>query len=173
MPPSSKPNPIPTTEQASQIRLLVLDVDGVMTDGRLYFDADGQETKVFHVRDGYGIKQVMRHGIEVAVISGRKSKAVEVRLAELGIEHVRLGQDTKIDALRSITEFLDIPMENVACMGDDLPDLPLLEAAGLGIAVADAHPALLAGADWRTKLVGGKGCVREVCDFLVEARHES
>ena len=108
--------PIPTKEQASRIQLLVLDVDGVMTDGRLYFEADGQEAKVFHVRDGYGIKQVLRLGIEVAVISGRKSKAVEVRMAELGIKHVRLGQDTKLDALLTITELLDIPMENVVAM---------------------------------------------------------
>lgn len=162
--------PIPTKEHASRIQLLVLDVDGVMTDGHLHFDADGRETKVFHVRDGYGIKRVMRLGIEVAVISGRKSQAVEMRMAELGIKHVRLGQDTKLDALLAITELLDVPMTNVACMGDDLPDLPLLEAAGLGIAVADAHQDLLAGADWCTQLDGGQGCVREVCDFLIEAR---
>lgn len=170
MPPSTQPNSVPTKKQASQIQLLVLDVDGVMTDGRLYFDANGQEAKVFHVRDGFGIKQVMKLGIEVAVISGRKSKAVEVRMAELGIKHVKLGQEKKIDALLAITEFLDVPMENVACLGDDLPDLPLIEAAGLGIAVADAHSTLLASADWCTQLVGGRGCVREVCDFLVEAR---
>jgi len=161
---------LPTKEQAARIQLLVLDVDGVMTDGRLYFDAEGQEAKVFHVRDGYGIKQLMRLGIEVAVISGRKSKAVEMRMAELGIKHVRLGQETKLDAFLALTEMLDVPMENVACMGDDLPDLPLVEAAGLGIAVADAHPNLLTNADWCTQLVGGQGCVREVCDFLIEAR---
>jgi len=161
--------PTPAKEQVLRIQLLVLDIDGVMTDGRLYFDADGQEMKVFHVRDGYGIKQVMSLGIEVAVISGRKSKAAEARMADLGIKHVRLGQDTKLDALLAITESLDVPMENVACLGDDLPDLPLLTAAGLGIAVADAHPTLLARADWCTQLAGGQGCVREVCDLLVEA----
>jgi 3-deoxy-D-manno-octulosonate 8-phosphate phosphatase (KDO 8-P phosphatase) len=161
---------MPTKEHASRIQLLVLDVDGVMTDGRLYFDADGREAKVFHVRDGYGIKQVMRLGIEVAVISGRKSKAVEVRMAELGIKHVRLGQENKLDALLAITELLDVPMKNVACLGDDLPDLPLLETAGLGIAVADGHQNLRASADWCTQLDGGQGCVREVCDFLIEAR---
>jgi len=148
----------------------VLDVDGVMTNGRLYFDADGREMKVFHVRDGYGIKQVMKLGIEVAVISGRQSKAVEARMAELNIKHVRLGQEIKLDALLTITELLDVPMQNVACMGDDLPDLPLIEAAGLGIAVADAHPKLLTIADWCTELGGGQGCVREVCDRLMRAR---
>jgi len=167
---SAKQETTPTKAQASRIQLLVLDVDGVMTDGRLYFDAEGQETKVFHVRDGYGIKQVMRLGIQVAVISGRKSKAVEVRMAELDIKHVKLGQDPKLDALLAIIENLDIPMENVACMGDDLPDLPLIEAAGLGIAVADAHPALSAKANWCTRLNGGQGCVREVCDLIVESR---
>lgn len=125
MPTASKQ--APPKEQALRIQLLVLDVDGVMTDGRLYFDANGQETKVFHVRDGYGIKQVMRLGIEVAVISGRRSKAVEVRMTELKIKHVRLGQTNKLGALLSITELLGIPMENVACIGDDLPDLPLME----------------------------------------------
>lgn len=160
----------PTNEQAARVQLLVLDVDGVMTDGRLYFDADGQEAKVFHVRDGYGIKQVMKLGIEVAVISGRRSKAVERRIAELEIKHAMLGRETKLDALLAITESLGIPMKNVACMGDDLPDLPLLEAAGLGIAVADADPALLAIAGWRTELRGGQGCVREVCDRLARAR---
>ena len=166
---SNLPN-IPSKEQALRVQLLVLDVDGVMTDGRLYFDAEGKETKVFHVRDGYGIKEVMKIGMEVAVISGRKSKAVEARMAELGIKHVRLGQETKLDALIAITDLLDVPMENVACVGDDLPDLPIMNAAGLGIAVADGHPTLLGSADWCTQLVGGQGCVREVCDFLVDAR---
>ena len=169
MAPSNLPN-IPSKEQALRVQLLVLDVDGVMTDGRLYFDAEGKETKVFHVRDGYGIKEVIKMGMEVAVISGRKSKAVEARMAELGIKHVRLGQETKLDALIAITDLLDVPMENVACVGDDLPDLPIMNAAGLGIAVADAHPTLLGSADWCTQLVGGQGCVREVCDFLVDAR---
>jgi len=160
----------PTDDQVSGIQLLVLDVDGVMTDGRLYFDAAGQEAKVFHVRDGYGIKQVMELGIEVAVISGRRSKALEARIGELNITHAMLGQETKLEALTTITDLLAIPMINVACMGDDLPDLPLLDAAGLGIAVADAHPDLLRIADWCTQLGGGQGCVREVCDRLVQAK---
>lgn len=165
-----KPNREPTEEQAARVSLLVLDVDGVMTDGRLYFDANGEEAKVFHVRDGFGIKQIMKTGIAVAVISGRRSKAVERRIAELNIEHARLGQEDKLDALVEISDSLGIPMNEIACMGDDLPDLPLLEAAGLGIAVADAHPELLAIADWHTQLAGGHGCVREVCDRLIQSK---
>ena len=167
---SDQSNHEPTHDQTANVRLLVLDVDGVMTDGRLYFDANGEEAKVFHVRDGFGIKQLMKTGIAVAVISGRRSKAVERRITELNIEHARLGQENKLDALVEICSMLDIPMRNVACMGDDLPDLPLLQAAGLGIAVADAHPGLLAVADWCTNLAGGQGCVREVCDRLMQSK---
>jgi len=157
-------------EQAAGIRLLVLDVDGVMTDGGLYYDADGRETKVFNVKDGYGIKAVAAIGITVAVISGRRCKAVEMRTAELNIKYVSFSQDDKLAALNAIVEQLNVPMEAVACVGDDVPDLPILIAAGLGIAVADAHPDVLAAADWCTRLNGGKGAVREVCDLLIAAR---
>jgi 3-deoxy-D-manno-octulosonate 8-phosphate phosphatase (KDO 8-P phosphatase) len=164
--------PVKTTapEQAAGIRLLVLDVDGVMTDGSLYYDADGREAKVFNVRDGHGIKAVAAAGIEVAVISGRRSKSVETRTAELNIRYVSLGQNDKLKALQEIVDQLGVPMEAVACVGDDVPDLPIIQAAGLGVAVADAHPDVLAQADWRTQLNGGKGAVREVCDLLIAAR---
>ena len=142
-----------------------------MTDGRLHYDAQGREAKVFHVHDGHGIKQVMRAGIEVAVISGRCSKAVETRVAELGISHARLGLETKSEAFTEITAQLEISPEAVACIGDDEPDLPIMQAAGIGIAVADAQPAVLERADWRTARGGGHGAVREVCDALLAARH--
>jgi len=148
----------------------VLDVDGVMTDGRLHYDAQGREAKVFHVHDGHGIKQVMRAGIEVAVISGRHSKAVETRMAELGIKHVRLGQEIKREAFAEIIAQLGIPLEATACVGDDEPDLPIMQAAGLGIAVADAQPIVLQQADWCTTRPGGRGAVREVCDALIAAQ---
>lgn len=141
-----------------------------MTDGRLHYDAQGHEAKVFHVHDGHGIKQVMRAGIEVAVISGRRSKAVETRVTELGISHVRLGQENKSEALAEITTQLAIMPEAVACIGDDEPDLPIMQTAGLGIAVADAQPVVLEKADWRTSRGGGRGAVREVCDALLAAR---
>ena len=148
----------------------MLDVDGVMTDGQLHYDAQGREAKVFHVHDGHGIKRVMQTGIEVAVISGRQSLAVETRMAELGIQHVRLGQKNQSDALAEITAQLDIPYDAVACVGDDEPDLPILLAAGLGIAVADAQPIVLQQADWCTSRSGGRGAVREVCDALIAAQ---
>jgi len=160
----------PPAEKLATIRLLVLDVDGVMTDGQLHYDAQGHEAKVFHVHDGYGIKQVMQAGIEVAVISGRSSTAVAARMAELGIRHFRLGKQTKVEAFTEITNRLDIPPEAVACVGDDVPDLPIMQRAGLGIAVANAQPAVLEQADWQTSRHGGHGAVREVCDALVEAQ---
>jgi len=160
----------PSAERLAAIRLLVLDVDGVMTDGQLHYDAQGHEAKVFHVHDGHGIKQVMRAGIEVAVISGRNSTAVETRMVELGIQHVRLGQKTKSEAFAEITAQLGIPPEAVACVGDDEPDLPIMQAAGLGIAVANAQPVVLEQADWRTSRCGGRGAVREVCDALIAAQ---
>ena len=161
---------VPAPDALAAIRLLVLDVDGVMTDGRLHYDAQGREAKVFHVHDGHGIKQAMRAGIEIAVISGRRSAAVKARLAELGIEHVRLGQETKSRAFTDLTTRLDIPPEACACMGDDEPDLPIMQAAGIGIAVANAHPTVRGQADWQTALGGGQGAVREVCDALIAAR---
>ena len=161
---------IPADEILAAIRLLVLDVDGVMTDGRLHYDAQGREAKVFHVHDGHGIKRAMRAGIEIAVISGRHSKAVETRMTELGIEHVRLGQENKSEAFTEITAQLGIAPEIVACVGDDEPDLPIMQTAGLGIAVADAQPVVRERADWCTTRGGGRGAVREVCDLLIAAR---
>lgn len=112
----------------------------------------------------------MRAGIEVAVISGRRSIAVETRLAELGIQHVRLGQASKSEAFAEITAQLGIPPEAAACIGDDEPDLPIMRTAGLGIAVADAQPIVLEQADWCTARTGGHGAVREVCDALIAAQ---
>lgn len=157
-------------QQASHIRLLVLDVDGVLTDGRLQYDAEGRECKVFHVRDGYGIRRLIESGVEVALISGRKSKPVETRAAELGIGHVHLGISDKLPTLQQLTAKLGVEMEAVACVGDDVPDMPCLRAAGLAIAVADAHSDLDAVADWHTHQGGGMGAVREVCDLLLDAR---
>lgn len=155
---------------AAQIRLLVLDVDGVLTDGRLYYDANGHETKSFHVRDGYGIQRVLAAGLLVAVISGRSSGAAAARLAELRVPHVFLGRNDKLRVLAELLAELGVPMASVACIGDDVTDLPIMRAAGLGITVADAHPDVLVAADWITGAVGGQGAVREVCDLLLAAR---
>ena len=155
---------------AAKIRVLVLDVDGVLTDGRLQFDAKGREFKVFHARDGYGIRRALDAGLEVAIISGRKSVAVEKRADELGIRHVYLGIDDIPWALAALLVKTGYEWEQVACVGDDVPDLECMRRAGLAIAVADAHTALDAVSDWHTTLGGGLGAVREVCDLLLTAQ---
>lgn len=155
---------------AARIRLLVLDVDGVLTDGRLHYDADGREAKSFHVRDGYGMHQLMKAGVEIAVISGRPSQAAAARMTELGVRHVALGRNDKLAAFQEIATRLQIAPDRVACMGDDEPDLPVLQRVALPVAVADAHPRVLAATPWRTRLPGGTGAVRELCDLLLAAR---
>ena len=149
------------------IRLLVLDVDGVLTDGRLYFGPRGEALKVFHVRDGFGLAQLRRAGIAVAVISGRRSPMVAVRCRELGIEHVHQGIADKLPVFKRLCARLKVTPAACACIGDDLPDLPLLRAAGASFAVADAHPAVRRAAGRVTRLPGGSGAVREVCDLLL------
>lgn len=157
-------------ELAMQVRLLVLDVDGVMTDGRLWFGPDGEVMKAFHVRDGVGIKAVLGAGIEVAIISGRRSAAVERRAAELGIRHVRQGCDNKALALRELLAELDIGAKDAACVVDDTPDLPMMAIVAFPIAVADAHPDVIAAARHVTGAAGGHGAVREACDMLLDGR---
>ena len=157
-------------ERASRIRLLVLDVDGVLTDGRLYLSAAGEELKVFHVRDGSGLVAAQRAGIAVAIISGRDSAAVTRRAAELGIRHVRQGVSDKGAELDRLLAELGVAAEHAACVGDDTPDLPMLRRAGLAVAVADAHPALREAAHWTTPSNGGLGAVRDVCDLLLSTR---
>lgn len=152
------------------IRLLVLDVDGVMTDGRLLYGADGEALKVFHVRDGLGLKRLIHAGVQVAVLSGRRSAAVDARCRELGIAHVEQGCDDKVAALKRICAALDIrPGE---CLGvvDDTTDLPLMQTVGVAVAVADAHPQVLRVAHRVTERPGGAAAVREVCDWLLAAR---
>jgi 3-deoxy-D-manno-octulosonate 8-phosphate phosphatase (KDO 8-P phosphatase) len=157
-------------EAAERIRLLVLDVDGVLTDGRLWFGADGEALKVFHVRDGAGIKALQAAGVTVALLSGRESPAVARRAAELGVRHVRQGADNKAAAFRQLLIELGIPQDCSACLVDDTPDLPLMALVALPIAVADAHPDVIAAAHHVTRARGGHGAVREVCDLLIEAR---
>jgi len=158
------------TGKGVSIRLLVLDVDGVLTDGRLWFGPDGEQLKVFHVRDGHGIKQLQGAGVEVAVISGRRSAAVDARMRELGLRHVIQGAGDKQEALDALLLALDVPAAQAACLVDDLPDLPMMRSVGLAAAVADAHPDVLALADHVTRLAGGQGAVREFCDWLLAAR---
>ena len=154
----------------SRVRMLVLDVDGVLTDGRLYYGARGEVLKAFNVKDGHGIKQVAAAGITVAIISGRKSAIVARRARELGIRHVNQGVSDKLAALTRLAKSRSLPLEHCACVGDDTPDAPMLNAAGLAIAVADAHRDALAVAHLVTTRAGGRGAVREVCDWLLDAR---
>ncbi|MGH8400314.1 MAG: 3-deoxy-manno-octulosonate-8-phosphatase KdsC, partial [Gammaproteobacteria bacterium] len=159
-------------EQAARIRLAVFDVDGVFTDGRLYYGTDGTELKAFHTRDGHGIKELLRSGVQVAVISGRRSTAVTRRMKELGIKHVFQGRDDKLPVLEKLLKQLRISAEETVCVGDDTPDLPLIQRAGLGVAVSDAHPSVRAAAQLTTRAAGGEGAVREVCDLILAARNQ-
>lgn len=155
---------------AAEIALLVLDVDGVLTDGRLWFGADGESLKAFHVRDGHGIKSLVAAGVGVAVISGRRSAAVTSRMRELGVADVSQGVADKSRALAELLKRNGIDARCVACLVDDTPDLGLMAAVGLPAAVADAHPDVIAAAKHVTRAAGGHGAVREFCDFLLAAR---
>ena len=157
-------------QRAALIKLVVFDVDGVFTDGRLYYGADGENLKVFHVHDGQGVKRLLRHGVQLAVISGRESLAVTRRMQDLGIAHVFQGDEHKLPIFERLLHKLSLKAEQAACVGDDLPDLPLLKAAGLGIAVANALPEVKAAAQHVTTARGGRGAVREVCDLILTAQ---
>jgi 3-deoxy-D-manno-octulosonate 8-phosphate phosphatase (KDO 8-P phosphatase) len=157
-------------ERAAKIRLVIFDVDGVLTDGKLFFDAEGREYKGFHVRDGHGIKLLRDAGVEVAIISGRRSESVQRRMQGLGVKHVFQGHEDKRAALVTLCTDLGLKEEEVAHVGDDLQDLPLLRRVGLAVAVADAHEALLPHVHWVTTKPGGSGAAREVCDLVLRAR---
>ena len=154
----------------SAIRLVAFDVDGVFTDGRFYLSDDGIESKAFNTQDGFGIRQLINAGIDVAVISGRQSGAVERRMAELGVTHVVQGCRDKVAALGEIVAALGITTGQCAYVGDDVPDLPLLNAVGYSIAVANAVSEVREQCDFTTSAGGGYGAVREVCELILAAR---
>ena len=156
--------------RAGAVELLILDVDGVLTDGRLYYGPDGVEIKAFHARDGSAIKRLMAAGVAVAIISGRDSAALRRRAEELGIRFVYAGVDDKAAALDRLCDDASIEPARIAHVGDDLADLALFERVGLAFAVRDAHPTLLAKADHVTQTAGGQGAVGEVCDLLLAAQ---
>ena len=161
------------TDAAARVRLLVLDVDGVLTDGRLYYGARGEALKVFHVRDGLGVKLLAAAGITVAVISGRRSGMTARRCRELGVHHLLQGVEDKLGAFHQLRGRLGVHPGVCACVGDDVPDVPLMREVGLSFAVADAHSQARSAAHIVTRLPGGKGAVREVCDYLLEARRRA
>jgi 3-deoxy-D-manno-octulosonate 8-phosphate phosphatase (KDO 8-P phosphatase) len=159
-----------TTRLALRLELLLLDVDGVLTDGGLWFGARGETLKRFHVRDGHGIKLLAAAGVQVAVISGRRSAAVTARCRELGIALVVQGVKDKNRALDQVLRKLSLLESQVACIGDDTPDIPLFVRVAFSVAVRDAHPLAARAAHCSTTLPGGHGAVREVCDWLLAAR---
>jgi 3-deoxy-D-manno-octulosonate 8-phosphate phosphatase (KDO 8-P phosphatase) len=152
------------------IRLLVLDADGVLTDGRVFIGPRGEAFKVFNVHDGYGIVQLQRAGVAIAVISGRRSPMLAVRCRELGIRHLFQGVADKLGVFARLCARLRLTPAACACVGDDIADLPLMRAATLSFAVANAHREVRRAADIITRLPGGTGAVREVCDHLLALR---
>lgn len=152
------------------IRLVAFDVDGVFTDGRIYLSDDGTESKAFHTQDGFGVRQLLDADVAIAVISGRQSAAVDKRMAELGIGHVVQGCKDKVAAFDEIISRLGISRADCAYVGDDIPDLALLNHVGYAIAVANAVPAVHEQCDFSTSAPGGFGAVREVCELILSAR---
>lgn len=159
-------------EKAAKIRLLICDVDGVMSDGLIYQGNSGEELKAFNVRDGYGIRCLLTSGVEVAIITGRKAKLLEDRANTLGITHLYQGQSDKLLAYRELLDKLALRPGEVAYIGDDLIDWPVMAEVGLSAAVADAHPLLLPKADYVTQISGGRGAVRELCDLILLAQNK-
>jgi len=155
--------------RARATRLLLLDVDGVLTDGRLWFDDRGAEAKAFHAHDGLGIKLLQTHAMPVGIITSRRSPLVARRMEELGIAHLLQGCQDKRSACAALLDELDLSLETVAYVGDDIIDLPVMLQAGFAIAVADAHPLVVEHAHWVTGRNGGRGAVREACDLLLAA----
>ncbi len=157
-------------EKAATIRLVVFDVDGVLTDGSLFLGDDGQEYKAFHSRDGHGMKMLQASGVEIAIITGRTSQVVQHRMDNLGVRHVYQGQIDKLPAFERLLQKLEIAAEHVAYVGDDVVDLPVMRRSGLAIAVQDAHPLVKEHAHWCTPHGGGRGAARDTCELIMRAR---
>ncbi|MBL4613368.1 MAG: HAD hydrolase family protein [Magnetovibrio sp.] len=156
-----------------QIKLLSLDVDGVMTDGGLYYTDEGKQFRKFNVKDGLGIKRAITAGVRICIISASKATSTLTRAEHLGIQHVRIGARDKLADLREIASELQVELHEVAHMGDDLTDLELMQGVGLALSVADAVPEVLDAAHYVTNKAGGKGAVREICDLMVKNRNIS
>lgn len=157
-------------EKAKLIRLVIFDVDGVLTDGSLFYGDDGQEYKAFNSRDGHGMKMLQNSSVEIGIITGRTSSVVNHRMENLKISHIYQGQTDKLPAFESLMEKLDLRPEQIAYVGDDVIDLPIMLRVGLAITVADGHPLAKQHAHWTTAKSGGHGAAREVCEFVMEAQ---
>ena len=157
-------------EKMRKVKVLILDVDGVLTDGRIIISDDGQETKCFDVRDGHGLKMIQRAGIEVVFLTGRKSQVVAHRARELGVDRVYQGALDKLAVFQEILAQGGLVAEQTAYMGDDIVDLPVLRRAGFSVAVRDSHVEVLQTVDLVTQNPGGRGAVREVCELILKAQ---
>ncbi|MDM8544876.1 3-deoxy-manno-octulosonate-8-phosphatase KdsC [Candidatus Venteria ishoeyi] len=157
-------------EKAAQIRLVLFDVDGVLTDGTLFVGDNGEEYKAFYARDGLGMVMLQRSGIDVGIITARTSNVVKFRMESLKIKYVRQGQIEKLPAFEQICQEAGLAAEQVAYVGDDVIDLPVMQKVGLAIAVADAHPLVLGQAHWVTEKNGGHGAARDVCELIMQAQ---
>ena len=165
--------PAAVRERAARVRLVALDVDGTLTDGRLRFASDGTEIKAFHALDGQGLKLLREAGVEVALITARSSELVARRAAELGIVHVYQSCHDKRAALRALCQILSIEPVQVAYMGDDLPDLPALALSGLAVGPSNVHPWLRPRLHWITAAAGGEGAVRALCDLILDTQGQT
>jgi 3-deoxy-D-manno-octulosonate 8-phosphate phosphatase (KDO 8-P phosphatase) len=157
-------------ERAARIRLVIFDVDGVLTDGSLFLGDDGQEYKAFNSRDGHGMVLLQHTGVRLAVITGRTSEVVRIRMDSLGVEHVFQGYRDKLPAYGELKRNLSVDDDLIAYVGDDVVDLPVMRQVGLAIAVGDAHPLVRQHAHWCTSAIGGRGAAREVCELIMEAQ---
>lgn len=157
--------------KAAQIKLVVFDVDGVLTDGSLFVGDDGQEYKAFHSRDGFGMKLLRKSGVEIGIITARTSEVVKHRMENLDIQHVYQGRLEKLPALEELLAKLGLSFEQTAYVGDDVVDLPVMRQVGLAIAVQDAHPLAKQHAHWQTPHGGGRGAARDVCELIMEAQN--
>lgn len=158
-------------KKAAQIKLLIFDVDGVLTDGRLFYGDDGLEYKAFHSRDGHGMKMLQESGVTVAIITGRTSTVVTKRMENLGIKNVYQGQADKVPAYEELMVKYSLKPEQVAYVGDDIVDLPVMQRVGLAIAVQDAHSLVVKHSDWQASYDGGCGAARQVCELIMEAQN--
>ncbi|GAB6041746.1 3-deoxy-manno-octulosonate-8-phosphatase KdsC [Endothiovibrio diazotrophicus] len=156
-------------ERAAKVKLVIFDVDGVLTDGSLFYGDDGQEYKAFNSRDGHGMKMLQAGGVKVGIITGRTSKVVSHRMENLGVAHVHQGQLDKVPAFEQMITELGVAAEEVAYVGDDVVDLPVMRRVGLAIAVADAHPLVKEHAHWSAPHGGGRGAARDVCELILKA----
>ena len=164
--------PSSVLKAAQKIKLLLLDVDGVLTDGRLYYGNNGEELKAFDIQDGLGIKLLQRGGIKVGIITGRSSELLKCRAEELDINPLVQGREDKLTALNEVLEGMDITMEEVAFVGDDLPDLAVIRRVGLGVTPCNGNHIVASQALWQTEKQGGHGAVREVADLILSAQRK-